>query len=103
MNPFDNLNENNKDININNNIEIWIEQNKKKKITNILGWLLTTNELKEHIKIIKKKNGCNGAIKKILINEIENNVIIFQGDHIDYVKNYLIDLGIDKNDIIIKG
>jgi translation initiation factor 1 (eIF-1/SUI1) len=102
MNPFESNTINN--INENNiNIEIWTELCRRKTNTYILGWTLEENQLKDHIKFIKKKNGCNGAIKKMLINEIENTVILFQGNHIDFIKKYLIDQGIDIDNITIKG
>jgi len=102
-NPFmtellkDNLIENlNKEI----IIEIWIEQFGRKKNTYISGWDLSDNELKEHIKIFKKKNGCNGTLK---VNNDNIKVIMFQGDHIDNIYTYMENIGIDLNNIYIKG
>ena len=103
MNPFDIINSNQEKIIDNNIIELWKELLKRKKNTFILGWTISENELKEHIKIKKKKIGCNGNIKKKKINEVEHEVVLFQGDHIDFIKNYLINYGIDKDNIIIKG
>jgi translation initiation factor 1 (eIF-1/SUI1) len=39
----------------------------------------------------------------MLINEVENTVILFQGNHIDFIKKYLLEQGIDKDNIYIKG
>ena len=106
-NPFNN-NENpfnNNDNSFNNNfidekIEIWIEQFGKKKNTYISGWKLSDKELKEHVRIFKKSHGCNGTLK---MNDDNIKVVMFQGDHIDSVFNYLEKLNIDVNNINIKG
>ena len=104
MNPFDEINETiNKESTI---IEIWIEVSGRKKNTFISGWNLSDTELKEHIKTIKKKNGCNGTLKIISINgdeSVQYKVIQLQGDHIDYMQNYLREQMIDSNLIRIKG
>jgi translation initiation factor 1 (eIF-1/SUI1) len=66
MNPFDennkitinnpfNDNDNNEIETIDILIEIWVEESGRKKNTYITGWNLNDNELKEHLKIIKKK------------------------------------------------
>jgi translation initiation factor 1 (eIF-1/SUI1) len=102
MNPFESNTINTK-IENTYNIEIWTELCRRKTNTYILGWTLDENQLKYHIKFIKKKNGCNGTIKKMLINEVENTVILFQGNHIDFIKKYLLEQGIDKDNIYIKG
>jgi translation initiation factor 1 (eIF-1/SUI1) len=98
-NPFEN-----EKININNFenllIEIWVEQFGKKKNTYISGWNLNENELKEHIKIFKRKHGCNGTLK---INNDNIKVIMFQGEHINHIINYLKNLEININNINIKG
>ena len=87
-------------------IEIWIEINGRKKNTYIAGWNLSDIELKNHIKIIKKKNGCNGTLKEITTDGNKSElikVIQLQGDHIDYLKTYLIEQNIDQNLIRIRG
>ena len=53
-NPFEEMN-NNSIITKNSNIEVWVEANGRKKNTYISGWELTNEQLKEHIKTIKKK------------------------------------------------
>jgi translation initiation factor 1 (eIF-1/SUI1) len=105
MNPFDDIEINNNNNNIDNrvNIEIWVEENRKKKNTFISGWNLSDVLLKEHIKIIKKKKGCNGTLKILEDNNITKKVILLQGDHISYIKTYLIEQDINSNDIHIRG
>ena len=84
-------------------IEIWVENLGRKKNTYITGWNITDVNLKEHLKFIKKKIGCNGTIKKIIIESVEKNVILLQGNHTNYIYNYIISQGIDSNYIHIKG
>ena len=78
MNPFEEINEICTKESI---INIWIEQYGRKKITYISGWDINDKDLQEHVKYIKKHNGCNGTIK--------NKVIQLQGDHVLYIKSYL--------------
>ena len=100
-NPFDdNDNDNNNILTENSLIDIWIEQFGRKKNTYISGWLLSDIELKEHIKIFKKSHGCNGTLK---INNDNIKVVMFQGDQIDNIISYMEKLGIDINNINIKG
>ena len=105
MNPFFNENENeneNNDIE-SNNINIWIETTGRKKNTYISGWNIDDNILKEHLKNIKKKVACNGTVKNLenIISHTELKVIQLQGNHIDYMIDYLTSNGI-KN-IKVKG
>jgi translation initiation factor 1 (eIF-1/SUI1) len=91
-NPFDEI----KEINTKNSIiEIWVESYGRKKNTFVSGWDIPTKDIKTHIKIIKKRNGCNGSVK--------NNIIQFQGNITDYVKQYLIEKDIDINNIRIRN
>ena len=103
-NPFDeniqNYNILNNNIRDNNLIEIWLEQFGRKKNTYIAGWSLSDNELKEHIKIFKKSYGCNGTLKN---NNDNIKVIMFQGDQINNILNYLKKQDIDISNINIKG
>jgi len=92
MNPFEEEN-NDTPIVFNTKITIWIESNGKKKNTFISGLPYDSALLKEHLKNIKKKNGCNGSIK--------DDVLQFQGDQIDNVEKYFNELGI--NDITINS
>jgi len=91
-NPFDEINEINTKSNL---IEIWVESYGRKKNTFISGWDIPKKDIKNHIKIIKKRNGCNGSVK--------NNIIQFQGNITDYVKQYLIEKDIDINNIRIRN
>jgi translation initiation factor 1 (eIF-1/SUI1) len=103
MNPFEEENNNNNNLKKGINIEIWLETYGRKKNTYISGWLLSNDELKEHIKIIKKKNGCNGTIKKYIKDDNEIEVVLLQGDHIKYITKYLNDLDISLENIYIRG
>jgi len=79
-------------------IEIWVEELGRKKNTYISGWI--DDNLKEHIKIIKKQNGCNGTIKD---TEDNKKLVMFQGNQVKFVVAYFNKLGIDNNNIYIKG
>ena len=79
------------------------ETNRRKKNTYISGWILPLEELKEHIKNIKKKNGCNGTIKKYINDNKEIDVLLFQGDHIIFIVKYLRELDISIDNIHIRG
>jgi translation initiation factor SUI1 len=85
------------------NIEIWVEQNGRKKNTYISGWEISDDCLKSHLKTIKKKNGCNGTIKTLSNNSDIIQVIQLQGDQTDFVKKYIIEQGIESKNIRIKG
>jgi|UniRef100_A0A6C0H8N0 translation initiation factor 1 (eIF-1/SUI1) len=100
INPFEQnvLQDNDIKNIIDNNIfiEIWMEKNKKKKITYITGWNLEDSLLKTHIQNIKRKHGCNGTLKN-------DKMLMFQGNQIINIKQYIINNGIDINNIHIKG
>lgn len=85
------------------NIEIWVEQNGRKKNTYISGWEISNEELKSHLKIIKKKNGCNGTIKTLSNGSETIQVMQFQGDQSEFIKKYIIIQGVNDNNIRIKG
>lgn len=104
MNPFEEDIESN--VNESTLIKIWLEVNGRKKNTYVEGWNITELDLKEHIKIIKKKNGCNGTLKEICNDSNKSDitkVIQLQGDLIDYMKNYLINNNIDSSIIKVLG
>lgn len=105
MDPFADIKNEFEDQLLNNSIiEIWLEVNGKKKNTYILGWELEKNELKEHLRNIKKRKGCNGTIKNINSEEHgEVSVLQLQGNHMEYVKEYIINTGVDSENIRIKG
>jgi len=99
MDPFDDF-----DTIKNSKIEISLEINGRKKNTYVAGWNLSESELKDHIKIIKRKNGCNGSLKeKTLDNGNKINIIQLQGDHIEYIKEYLLSCNVDEDNIRIRG
>ena len=104
MNPFEENEEN--DVTEIKLIEIWVEVNGRKKNTYVAGWNLSESELKEHIKIIKKKNGCNGTLKEMTQDGNKSDtikVIQLQGEHVDYLKLYLKEQDIDPSLIRVRG
>ena len=86
MDPFDNNEEETKEELFTNEVTIWIETHGKKKNTFIKGLNLEESILKDHLKNIKKKHGCNGSLK--------DNVLQFQGDHISNIKLYFNSIGV---------
>jgi translation initiation factor 1 (eIF-1/SUI1) len=105
MNPFEDNSTNDNTSTKPTLIEIWVETNGRKKNTYISGWNIPEEQLKEHLKTIKKKNGCNGTIKEIP-NETNTEllkVLQLQGDHSEYINQYLITHSIDPNNIRTKG
>ena len=78
------------------NIEIWIEKFGRKKNTLISGWGVELSELKKHINNIKKKKGCNGTIRK-------DGTFLLQGDHVNYMYDYLLENSITSDEINIKS
>jgi translation initiation factor 1 (eIF-1/SUI1) len=109
MNPFiDEETQNDTNELQNSEINIWIITNGRKKNTYISGWLIPDTEIKEHLKIIKKKNGCNGTLKTLEDLDTdkdikETKVVQLQGDHVQFMVEYLIANDIDKSNIKIKG
>jgi translation initiation factor 1 (eIF-1/SUI1) len=86
-----------------NKIEVWVECRGRKSDTYIHGLKMTDTQLKEHLKIIKKSMGCNGSIKELVNDSITKKVFHLQGNHKDYLVNYLLNLGIDSASLCIKG
>jgi translation initiation factor 1 (eIF-1/SUI1) len=104
MNPFEDDNEETQDT-TESVVNIWVEVNGRKKNTYITGWKIPDTDLKEHLKCIKKKNGCNGTIKRIA-NESNNGFVTtmqLQGDHAGIVQTYLVEKGVESNNIHVKG
>lgn len=98
MNPFEEENDDkNTNTFVQHDIEIWLETYGRKKNTFISGWTMSEDEFKS----IKKANGCNGSMKKD--KESGKVVIQFQGDIVDYVHKYLINAGVEEQNIRIKG
>ena len=105
MNPFEDISTNDNTNTKQTFIEIWVEANGRKKNTYVSGWDIPEDQLKEHLKTIKKKNGCNGTIKEIP-NETSTQllkVLQLQGDHSEYINQYLVSHSVDPNNIRIKG
>ena len=113
LNPFEDISD--KTVILKNeNITIWVESRGRKKNTYIKGWNISEEIMKDHLKTIKKKNGCNGSVKSlpnddseedsdVKIDESLSIVMQLQGDHADYIIDYLIKTGIDKKTIHVKG
>ena len=104
MNPFEDIDNSTNTTTSLKPIYIWVEKMGRKHNTYVSGWNIADNEIKEHLKNFKKKNGCNGSIKEMLIegNSLER-VMQLQGYHADCVNQFIIDTGIDANLIHIKG
>lgn len=82
-------------------ITIRIDKRNARKSTSVIeGWNIEKDEMKVHLKKLKTSLGCNGSIKK---DVNDNNVIILQGDKRCELLNFLINLGIDENNITIVG
>jgi len=104
MNPFEDINNNNNTNTTESPIYIWVEQSGRKQNTYISGWNIDDATIKEHLKFIKKKNGCNGSVKDMEVNgDSIERVMQLQGDHSDYVKQFIIETGIVDTRIHIKG
>ena len=58
--------------------------------------------LKDHLKMIKKNKGCNGAIKEMVKETGKIKVLLLQGNHKDYVFNYIKNTGIEESCIKLK-
>lgn len=109
MDEFDSFNEFN-NIEENNNLEedkivIRIDKrNARKCISYVEGWNLSLSELKEHLKTLKTKSGCNGSVKEKK-NEDGSKSVVFQlsGDKRYVLENYLLEHGIKEENINIIG
>jgi translation initiation factor 1 (eIF-1/SUI1) len=104
MNPFEEI-EKQVPVKETMKIEIWVETCGRKKNTYASGWDLPDAELKEHLKVIKKKTCCNGTIKELdnVITDTKTKVVLLQGDHSEYIREYLLATGINNEDIRTKG
>ena len=103
MNPFeDNIETNTYIPKIDTIIEIWNEERNRKSDTYISGLPLDKEELINNLKIIKKKKGCNGAIKELLDDNGSVSLILqLQGNQKNFVKEHFNNIGF-KN-IKLKG
>ena len=106
MDPFENTNNDNNDLN--NlikiiNIEIWTENRGRKIDTYINGLIYNDDKLKELLKILKKDFACNGSIKNNLPNFQGKKILHIQGNHKQNIINYLLNNGINRDQLIVKN
>ena len=101
MDPFEEIN-NIKDT-FDEYIDIWVEINGRKKNTFAIGWNIPESQLKDHLRTIKKSNGCNGTIKNVINGTNSVRAMQLQGDHSHYLRQYMINKGVDATLIRIKG
>lgn len=102
--PFDDINETTKSetfLKDNNDIEIWIENRGRKTDTYMSGLPYDDITLKEHVKIIKKKKGCNGTIKFIEKENEKIKVLHLQGNQKNMLLEYFTNIGLEN--IKLKG
>lgn len=84
-------------------IIIFSELNGKRRNTYIMGLELTKEELKTHLKNLKRKHGCNGSVKIKNYQNIDFLSIHLQGDMRKNACDYLIDhMNIKESDIDVK-
>lgn len=86
MDPF--AEESNETTVLSNPVEVWVETNGKRKNTYISGLPFDEKEMKEHLKNLKKKHGCNGSLKEVMVENTPVNTLHLQGDHIDNIIDY---------------
>lgn len=86
MDPFEQENETNQILST--PIEIWVEINGKRKNTFITGLPFEEDQMKEHLKNLKKKHGCNGSIKETVVENVSITTLQLQGDHLDNIIDY---------------
>lgn len=85
-----------------NKLIIYTEKRGRKTNTFLAGWDISKDELKQHLKNLKVKHGCNGSIKKTTISGVEyDNVLHLQGHQTENVQVYLKQL--DITNIEVKG
>jgi len=103
MDPF-NINTTESSHN-NENIEItiWLEKRGRKSNTYMTGWNLEKMILKDHLKFLKKKWGCNGSLKNKMVDGEDLLLFHLQGDWQNKLEEYIISYGINKDNIRRKG
>ncbi len=75
-------------------IELWMIKTGRKSNTFICGLNFTENELKEHLKILKKKIGCNGSVKEGIHNDKKQLIFQLQGEQDRAIEKYFTELGV---------
>lgn len=103
MNPFEDQQESNTITVTETQIIIMVESYGRNKKTIVKGWNLSTDEMKNNLKNIKKANGCNATYKDISENDNPEMAVIIQGDFSKYVVTYLVSIGNDPDNIIVRG
>ena len=83
MNPFEDEDDNKK--NKITAIKITLNKQGNKNVTEVEGWIDLT---KEEFTEIKKKLNTGGCSN--------NNIIKLQGDHVDFIRNKLIEKGVNE-------
>ena len=101
MNPFDDNFEEDEFTGL-SKIDVRLHKRGRKSNTYVENWNLTKEELKTHLKTLKKTLGSNGSLKKN--DKVEGWVLHLQGDRRNDVKSYLIDVGkISEDRIVLHG
>ena len=90
------------DLDNSSNIEIWVEDRGRKADTYVYGWNINEDTLKNHLKTIKKRRGCNGSIKEIVKENGRIKVMQLQGNVKDFIVSYLKENCISEDNIKIK-
>tara|TARA_B100001248_G_C27148070_1_gene347655 strand:+ start:282 stop:587 length:306 start_codon:yes stop_codon:yes gene_type:complete len=94
---------NNTDLDITEKEILILKTNRGRKVNLFVsGWELSKEELKEHLKNLKRKFGCNGSVKMEEIEGNEKMVIHLQGDHTDKVFEYIKGIVDNSYKIIVK-
>ena len=79
------------------------KRNARKSVSYVEGWNLDLVELKNHLKILKNKLGCNGSVKMKKINGNDTIVFQLQGDKRKELIDYLGEQGVEQSNITIIG
>jgi len=87
---MDNFILNNTDVEITEK-EILISKTNRGRKVNLFvsGWEIEVNDLKNHLKNLKKSLGCNGSVKTENIEGTDQTVLHLQGDHTFKVEEYI--------------
>lgn len=100
---------NNQELNFNeeleedmSNIILFSERNGRKTNTYIMDWNIEKEDMKTHLRNLKRKYGCNGSIKTKKYQGEEKEAIHLQGELKTEIKEYLMENGIKENKIEIK-
>lgn len=98
MDPFNTSNEITFDED--NIVTLTIESRGRKSNCYITGLPFEKDVLKEHLKTLKKKFGCNGSVKNFTVDNVEMLAIHLQGQHRDKIIEYFESQSI--TDIVVK-